>query len=69
MTIALRAVTVDPTFSIALGTPVDVRNRFMGTWCRGFEVAGVVDDGYLIRRLSDLSVLPEPLGFDQVRPG
>ncbi|HZE18164.1 MAG TPA: hypothetical protein VE197_22090 [Mycobacterium sp.] len=50
------------------GMRVDVRSRFVGTWSHGFEVAERVDGGYLVRRLSDGSVLAEPVGFDEVRP-
>jgi hypothetical protein len=49
------------------GTKVDVRNRYQGTWVRGFEVADVTDTGYRIRRLSDGSVLPELFSRDDVR--
>ncbi len=49
------------------GTKVDVRNRFQGTWVRGFEVAEVTDEGYRIRRLSDGSVLGELFVRDDVR--
>ena len=52
---------------LAPGTKVDVRNRYQGTWVRGFEVAEVTDDGYRIRRLSDGSVLPELFSRDDVR--
>jgi hypothetical protein len=52
---------------LSLGTKVDVRNRFQGTWVRGFEVAEVTDDGYRIRRLSDGSVLGELFTRDDVR--
>jgi hypothetical protein len=46
---------------------VDVRNRYQGTWVRGFEVAEVTDDGYHIRRLSDGSVLDQVFSRDDVR--
>ena len=47
---------------------MDVRDRYQGSWVRGFEVAEVADDGrYLIRRLSDGSVLPESFERDTVR--
>jgi hypothetical protein len=46
---------------------VDVRNRFQGTWVRGFEIAEVTDDGYRIRRMSDGSVLGELFSRDDVR--
>jgi hypothetical protein len=49
------------------GTKVDVRNRFQGTWVRGFEVAEVTDAGYRIRRMSDGSVLGELFSRDDVR--
>jgi hypothetical protein len=52
---------------LAAGTKVDVRNRFQGTWVRGFEVAEVTDGGYHIRRLSDGSVLPELFARNDVR--
>jgi hypothetical protein len=49
------------------GTKVDVRNRFQGTWVRGFEVAELTEEGYRIRRLSDGSVLGELFRRDDVR--
>jgi hypothetical protein len=49
------------------GTKVDVRNRYQGTWVRGFEVADMTDEGYRIRRLSDGSVLGELFSRDDVR--
>ena len=52
---------------IAPGTKVDVRNRYQGTWVRGFEIAEVADGGYRIRRLSDGSVLGELFSRDDVR--
>jgi hypothetical protein len=53
--------TIDP------GTRVDVRDRFLGTWVRGFEVAEAVDDGYHLLRLSDRSLLPGTFAFGDVR--
>ncbi|HEX4125965.1 MAG TPA: hypothetical protein VHX67_00150 [Acidimicrobiales bacterium] len=49
------------------GTKVDVRNRFQGTWVRGFEIAEVTDEGYRIRRMSDGSVLSELFSRDDLR--
>jgi len=49
------------------GTRVDVRNRFVGTWSHGFEIAERVDDGYRVRRLSDGSVLPDVFAGDDIR--
>lgn len=45
------------------GTRVQVRNRFDGSWARGFEVyQSRRNGGYLLRRLSDSQVLP--VAFD-----
>jgi hypothetical protein len=52
---------------LTVGTKVDVRNRYQGTWVRGFEVAEVTEDGYHIRRLSDGSTLGELFVRDDVR--
>jgi hypothetical protein len=52
---------------LAPGTKVDVRNRYQGTWVRGFEIAEVTEDGYRIRRLSDGSTLAELFVRDDVR--
>jgi len=49
------------------GTKVDVRNRYQGTWVRGFEVAEATADGYRIRRLSDGSILGDLFSRDDVR--
>jgi len=66
-------VSFDPSAKeaekLAPGTRVDVRSRYVGTWSRGFEVAEQIrDDGYRVRRMSDGSILPEPLSSDEVRP-
>jgi hypothetical protein len=52
---------------LAPGTRVDVRNRYQGTWTRGFEVAEFTEGGYRIRRLSDGSILGELFSRDDVR--
>jgi hypothetical protein len=52
---------------LAEGTPVDVRNRFVGSWSHGFEVAERVQGGYRVRRLSDDSVLPDIFSTEDVR--
>jgi hypothetical protein len=49
------------------GTKVDVRNRYQGTWVRGFEIAEVKEHGYRIRRLSDGSILGDLFSRDDVR--
>lgn len=52
---------------LAPGTKVDVRNRYQGTWVRGFEIAEAIGEGYRIRRLSDGSTLAELFARDDVR--
>jgi hypothetical protein len=49
------------------GTRVEVRSRYDGRWGRGFEVVGIGDDGYRIKRLSDDHVLPRPFEAEEVR--
>jgi hypothetical protein len=53
--------------SLAPGTRVEVRSRFRRDWVRGFEVAAPDGDGYLLRRISDKSVLPVVFVEDDVR--
>jgi hypothetical protein len=65
--ITLNTAALEPTIALAVGTAVDVKNRFVGSWSSGFEIAGHVEDGYLIRRLSDRSILPDALSLDEVR--
>jgi hypothetical protein len=60
--------TIETEF-FTVGARVDVRNRILGTWIRGFQVAAVVEGGYLIRRLSDRYVLPACFTPAEVRPG
>ncbi len=49
---------------LATGTRVEVRRRYDHRWARDFEVAGVEEGRYLVRRLSDGSLLPAT--FDRV---
>lgn len=62
MTSAQPAPEVDPNGPLRPGAPVEVRNRFDGTWCRGFEITevlpGVGLHRYRIRRISDGVILP-----------
>ena len=53
--------------TIDVGSPVMVRTHYLGSWVAGFEVAGLLDDGYRIRRLSDGSVLSHVVAFEDVR--
>lgn len=49
------------------GTNVEVRRRFDDRWARGFGMAAADGDGYLVRRLSDGSVLPLPFAREDLR--
>ena len=60
-------LNVNARSPLSPGTKVDVRNRYQGTWVRGFEVAESTADGYRIRRLSDGSVLGDLFSRDDVR--
>jgi hypothetical protein len=68
MTNGVMDVATDmPDTQLPEGTPVDVRNRFVGAWSHGFEVAERVQGGYRVRRLSDDSVLPDIFPSEDVR--
>jgi hypothetical protein len=48
---------------IEAGTSIEVRGRFDGRWCGGFEVADLVEADaeeirYRVRRTSDGAILP-----------
>jgi hypothetical protein len=53
---------------VAVGTPVEVRSRFVGSWSRGFEVADHRGGRYRIKRLSDGSILPDEFDPSEIRP-
>ena len=53
---------------LGIGTRVEVRNSYLQTWSRGFQVAGIIHDAYLIRRLSDRAILPRSFSAEDVRP-
>jgi hypothetical protein len=50
-----------------VGASVEVRNRFVGMWCHGFEIIDQVDGGYVIRRVSDRAVVPDVITDHEVR--
>jgi hypothetical protein len=52
---------------LAPGDAVEVRNRFDRRWARGFEITGVTDHGFRVRRLSDGRELPDEFVADDVR--
>lgn len=56
-----------PPPPLTVGTKVVVRNRFEGEWTGGFEVAGIVPHGYLLRRLSDGHAFPDVFTPAEVR--
>jgi hypothetical protein len=53
--------------NLPIGTRVEVRTRYRGSWSRGFEVVQATHDGYWLRRESDRSLLPTPFVHDVVR--
>jgi len=53
--------------ALVAGTKVEVRRRYDHRWARGFEVAAVDGDSYMLRRLSDGAVLPTPFPRAELR--
>jgi hypothetical protein len=53
--------------SIRPGTRVEVRSGYRSSWTRGFEVARVEGDAYVVRRVSDGAVLPAAFDDDAIR--
>jgi len=60
-------VATGPVIVLDVGTTVYVRDRFLGNWCSGFEVAEVLPDGYRLLRFTDRRVFPDVFSFDDVR--
>lgn len=52
---------------IAIGTRVEIRNQYLHRWSRGFQVAAIIEETYLIRRLADGRLLPRCFGFEDIR--
>jgi len=52
---------------LSVGTPVEVRTRYRGSWTEGFEVARTTEHGYWVRRASDRCLLPAPFHSDEIR--
>jgi hypothetical protein len=50
-----------------VGMLVEVRGRYLGNWCRGFEVAEILYEGCRVRRCSDRSVLRDIFPYEEVR--
>ncbi len=53
--------------ALPLGTKVEVRTGFDGSWSGGFVVEAHTPEGYRIRRRSDAEVLPVVLPAESVR--
>lgn len=51
---------------LEVGTEVYVRNRFLGDWSCGFEVAEILSNGYRLQRVSDGQVFPDVFPFEDV---
>jgi hypothetical protein len=49
------------------GAFVEVRNRFDGSWCPGFQVERAMVDGYVVRRCRDGALLPGAFAATAVR--
>ncbi len=53
---------------LAVDTHVEVRDRYQGTWARGFAIAEQLESGYKVRRISDGAILPSAFTEEEVRP-
>ena len=53
--------------ALGVGAKVYVRDRYMGKWSGGFEVAEICTDGYRIRRISDKQMFPDVFPLSDVR--
>ena len=53
---------------LAIDPHVEVRDRYQGTWARGFAIAEWLESGYKVRRISDGAILPDVFTEDEVRP-
>jgi hypothetical protein len=57
----------EPRPALAVGTAVEVRNRFCASWSDDFEIAERAGNGYRVKRRSDGYVLPTVFGAGEVR--
>ena len=53
--------------TLMIGTRVEVRTRFHGSWTGGFEVADADADGYWVCRESDRYLIPKPFRAGDIR--
>jgi len=56
-----------PNGNLGPGTRVEVRSGYGHSWARGFEVADVEGEDYLVRRVSDGHVLPAAFDPGEIR--
>jgi hypothetical protein len=61
------AIEAPPQPGVPAGTRVDVFSRFSATWVGGFEIAGRIEGGYQLLRLSDRRVLPKMFAIEDLR--
>ena len=54
--------------ALPIGTRVEVRSRYHGSWSDGFEIEERTEEGYWLRRESDRYLLPSPFIADDIRP-
>jgi hypothetical protein len=62
-----QSVPQTPEPNIEVVTEVYVRDRVLGGWSEGFEVAEILEDGYCLRRLSDGELVPAVFWEEDVR--
>lgn len=56
-----------PSRTLRVGTKVEVRARFDGSWTKGFRVAAIEPEGYRLERSAEGTPLPEVFSFADVR--
>ena len=64
----MTALDADATLVLSTGTEVEVLTRYEHHWTTGFEIAGVDDDRFRLRRHSDGTVLPASFSASEIRP-
>ncbi len=60
------ATEQSPTRPLMVGQRVEVWNS-LGVWARGFEIAGIWHNVYILRRVSDRRLLPKGFPASLVR--
>jgi hypothetical protein len=65
---AMKNIPIDDPVRLTVGAPVEVRVGYHGSWAAGFEIAGIRDDGYELRRQCDGATLPKRFTAAQLRP-